>query len=365
MMYNLAMTPTPISSLEPDTLYRRLARSLDALPNRFPPADDGSDLRLLAKLFTPEEAGLAADLLPDLENPSQIANRLGRPPREVNTLLKEMSRKGLISAGKTSQGRLGFGLMPFVVGIYEAQNGRIDAELARLFEDYYMKAFGRALSLQPQVHRVIPVGVSVKNNLEVRPFESVTSLIDQSQSWGVIDCICRTQKALIGEPCKHPVDVCMVLSQSPDAFAGSETIRSLSHDGALETLLRAAKAGLVHSVSNNQSDLWYICNCCTCSCGILRGMVDLGIANVVARSAFINRVDEDLCIGCEECVTLCQFNALSVDGVAHVHDVRCVGCGVCVLACPQGALGLERRPEEAAPPQTEADWRAARMAEDN
>ena len=144
------MIPT---TFEPNSPYRRLARSLDALPNRYPPADDESDLRLLAKIFLPEEAALAADLLPELEPPAQIAARLGRDMREVSSLLKEMSKKGQIAFGKTSQGRLGFGLMPFVVGIYEAQAGRIDAEMAGLFEEYYQKAFRNALKIQPQVHR--------------------------------------------------------------------------------------------------------------------------------------------------------------------------------------------------------------------
>jgi ferredoxin len=333
---------------------------LDALPNRFPAAEDESDLRLLAKIFTSEEAALAADLLPELEPPAQIATRLGREPAEINAMLKEMTKKGLIAFGKTAQGRLGFGLLPFVVGIYEAQLGRIDAEMARLFEAYYQKAFGNALRTQPQVHRVIPVGESVKNNMEVQPFESVSSLVEQAQSWGVSDCICRTQKALIGDPCQHPLDVCMVLSQKPNAFSGSATIRSLTQAESKQTLQRAAAAGLVHCVSNNQRDLWYICNCCTCSCSILRGMAELGIANVVARSAFVNRVDLDLCIACGACLSTCPFDALTLEEMAQVNEMRCVGCGVCVAACPQGALGLVRRSGEAEPPLSEDDWRAAR-----
>ena len=42
--------------------YKRLAMRLDALPNGFPPTDDGSELKLLAKLFTPEEADLAVEI---------------------------------------------------------------------------------------------------------------------------------------------------------------------------------------------------------------------------------------------------------------------------------------------------------------
>jgi electron transport complex protein RnfB len=337
--------------------YKKLAEKLDALPNGFPSTKDEAELRLLAKLFSPEEAALAACLQPELETVEAISARAGGEPEELRKTLKGMSRQGLINAGKLDDG-LGYGLMPFVVGIYEMQVSTIDNELAQLFENYYRQAFGEMLKIKPQFHRVIPVGETVRNSLEIRPFESAADLVDTAQSWGVLDCICRKQKALIGEPCKHPIDVCMVLDHSPGAFDHSTVIRALNQEEALATLRRAAEAGLVHSVSNNQQGVHYICNCCTCSCGILRGMSSLGIANVVARSAFVNQVDDALCSGCNDCVELCQFEALVVDGVAMVNTVRCVGCGVCVLACSTGALGLVRRPEESilATPETLADW---------
>jgi len=340
--------------------FSRLARSLDALPNRFPTAEDGSDLRLLRKLFSAEEADLAADLLPGFETPAEIAARLGRDTRETTDRLREMARKGLIEMGKTLQGRLGFRLMPFVVGIYEEQVGRIDAELAELFEAYFHNAFRQVLEIQPALHRVIPVGESIPNSMEVLPFESVTGLVDRMQAWGVLDCICRKQKALIGEACDHPVDVCMAFSTTPGAFDGGSLVRALDREGALRTLRRAADAGLVHTVSNNQTDVWYICSCCTCSCGILRGMADLGLANVVARSAFINQVDQARCLGCGDCLEACMFEALEVDECARVSVTRCVGCGVCVNACQEGALGLARREDAVLPPLDTAAWGSAR-----
>jgi heterodisulfide reductase subunit A-like polyferredoxin len=93
-------------------------------------------------------------------------------------------------------------------------------------------------------------------------------------------------------------------------------------------------------------------------------MADLGIANVVARSAFVNQVDQMLCTGCGLCVEQCQFGALWLEGVVSVDGIRCVGCGVCVPVCPDGALSLARRPDEEIlpPPVTESDWRAERAA---
>ena len=351
-----------------DNPYKALAERLDVLPNGFPPTEDGVELRLLAHTFTPKEAALAAQLRLTLETPAQIADRLGYDAASLRGQLKEMVRRGLITAGRTDEG-LGYGLMPFAVGIYEMQVNTIDAEFARLFEDYYYQAFGTMLGITPQLHRVVPVEQSVRVDMEVRPFESAADIVAQAKAWGVMDCLCRKQQALIGQPCAHPVDVCMIFSTTPGAFDQSATVRALTQEGAMATLRRAAEAGLVHSVGNNQQGAWYICNCCTCACGVLRGMVDLGLANVIARSAFVNQVDVDAvagcgCIGCGACVEKCQFGALTVDSVAHVDAMRCVGCGVCTVACPVGALSMVRRPdaEVLPPPATERDWMAERAA---
>jgi ferredoxin len=300
---------------------------------------------------------LAAQLRLTRETPAQIAGRIDGDPKELRLMLKNMAKKGLITAGR-AEGGLGFELMPFAFGFYEMQIDRIDAEMARLFENYYHKAFGQIMTIKPQVHRVVPVNESVSAGMEVRPYESAADIINNAKSWGVVDCICRKQQALIGKPCGHPLDVCMVLSEVPGSFDQSLSIRSLTREGALATLRRAAEAGLVHSVSNNQQGLWYICNCCTCSCGILRSMVKLGIANVIASSAFVLHVDEELCNACGACVERCQFNALTMDMVAEVDRVRCVGCGVCTIVCPEEAMSLVRRPEEEIKeiPVTLMDW---------
>lgn len=344
--------------------YKQLAERLNSLPNGFPATGDGRELMLLAKIFTPEEAELASQLTSAWESVEEIAARTGRDAADLRKQLKQMARGGLIEVGR-KDGALAFMLMPFVVGIYEMQVNRMDAELARLFEDYFQSAFGEMLAVKPQFHRVIPVKETIRNTMEVHPFESAVEIVDAMQSWGVLDCICRKQKALLGQACEHPIDVCMAMDPRPDAFAGSPVIRAITRDQALETLQRAADAGLVHTVSNNQEGLHYVCNCCTCSCGILRGMAELGIANVVARSAFVNQVDELLCSGCEACISSCQFEALSMDGpLVKVAAVRCVGCGVCVIACSAGALSLARRPEEEVlqVPVNHTDWNTQRSA---
>ncbi|MEN8240923.1 MAG: 4Fe-4S binding protein [Chloroflexota bacterium] len=338
-------------------VYKRLAQRLDSLPQGYPETDDGSELKLLEYLFTEEEAVLGAELKLTLESSSVIAERLGRDKKETRSLLKQMAQRGLIKAG-VIEGGFGFGLLPFAVGIYEFQTGRLDEEMSRLFENYYQKAFGKMLTISPQIHRVVPVNETIDTDLAVEPYENVIDIVKGMKSWGVTDCICRRQQAFMGNPCEHPLDVCMTFSERPGAYDNSSTVRAQTLDEALATLQKAADAGLVHSVSNNQEGLWYICNCCTCSCGILRGISELGIADVVASSSFVNSVDRDDCSGCEACIEYCQFDALTMDdsGIMTVNSLRCVGCGVCVPHCDMEALTLIKREVTEAPPVTEEDW---------
>lgn len=337
--------------------YRLLAQRLDSLPNGYPPSPDGVELRILERLYTQHEAVLVSQLRLTKENFRQIAKRTGGEPKVVRDMLKSMAKRGLIDAGRI-EGGLGYGLLPFVFGIYEYQGPSLDAEFAQLFEDYFLQSFGSLLKIEPAIHRVIPVGESVRMDMDIHPYESAADIVKNAKAWGVLECICRKQKALIGDPCDHPLEVCMSLNQKPGAYDNRSYIRALTLDEALETLEIAAEAGLVHSVSNDQRGGSYICNCCTCSCGILRGISELGIANSVAQSAFINVVDEDLCIACEDCLEYCQFDALSMDLFAQVEQLRCVGCGVCVQACPEDALSLVRRPDqEVVPvPVSKTEW---------
>ena len=345
----------------PSTSHKRLAERLNQLPDAFPPTTSGSEIRLLQKLFSAEEAELAAELRLTPETAAALAQRLGREKAELSKLLKGMVRQGLITA-KRAEGGLGFAILPFAIGIYEYQYARIDKELAQLVEDYIQEAFTQAFEIQPAVHRVVPVGTTVDMDLQVHPYESVATIVESGQAWGVQECLCRNQKALIGDPCDHPLEVCMSISSHPGAFEGAPSIRSLTKEQAYETLQVAADAGLVHSISNKQEGHWYICNCCTCSCGILRGIKEFGIANVVARSPYHSVVDEDACTGCELCLEACQFDALTHSTMAEVDITRCLGCGLCVLACPDHALSLTRRPDTEIPavPQNKHAWRLAR-----
>jgi hypothetical protein len=59
--------------------YQNLAKVLDTIPNGFPSTESGVEIKLLKKIFTPEEADLFCDLRLTFETAEQIAERTDRP----------------------------------------------------------------------------------------------------------------------------------------------------------------------------------------------------------------------------------------------------------------------------------------------
>ncbi|HPD65803.1 MAG TPA: CoB--CoM heterodisulfide reductase iron-sulfur subunit A family protein [Bacteroidia bacterium] len=52
-------------------------------------------------------------------------------------------------------------------------------------------------------------------------------------------------------------------------------------------------------------------------------------------------VNEDICCGCQTCVKVCPYSAISYieeRNVSHVNEILCKGCGTCGSACPSGAI---------------------------
>lgn len=62
----------------------------------------------------------------------------------------------------------------------------------------------------------------------------------------------------------------------------------------------------------------------------------------------IIKIDEELCDGCEACITGCHEGALQmIDGKARiVSNLFCDGLGACIADCPVGAISLEEREAE-------------------
>jgi len=51
-------------------------------------------------------------------------------------------------------------------------------------------------------------------------------------------------------------------------------------------------------------------------------------------------IDENKCVGCGLCITICPYGAISKDekDLAKVNEVLCKGCGTCAASCPMRAM---------------------------
>ena len=77
-------------------IYRKLARHLDKLPSGFPPTEDGLELRILKRLFSPEQAKPAVHLNLIAESVPVIAKRARMSEVDTRQMLEEMAARGLI-----------------------------------------------------------------------------------------------------------------------------------------------------------------------------------------------------------------------------------------------------------------------------
>jgi len=343
-----------------DAVYEKLADQLNALPNGFPRTKSGVEIRILKKIAQPEEAWLASQLGRKMESVKEIAARIGLSEEETVDRLRALIRPGLVQI-ENRDGTWYFRLAPFLIGIYESQLGKLDHELVHLFEQYMMLQGAKIiLGTHPPIHRVIPAQQTVKSELIV-PYEDARALLLQAKSFAVRDCICRVEQDILGErSCNFPLRNCLNFSNTPRP----EGPDSITREEALAIIDEAEEIGLVHTVSNTIEGVSYICNCCGCCCGILRGITSWGIENSVARANYYSEIDDSKCLGCGICADRCQVGAITLDdGLAVVDIKRCIGCGLCVTGCPEKAPHLNKRPdaELISPPRDFKAWEDERL----
>lgn len=339
-------------------IYRKLADLLDKIPNGFTKTEDDTHVKLLQWIYTPEEAELTSKLRLKGETVEELANRLNLPKNDLKEKLETMHTKGQINALNTSTGRR-YGLMPYVVGVYEEQLDRMDKEFATLTEEWFDKSkYADLFGTEPAIFKVIPINRVIKPELEIYHYEQAEEIINQANSWGLRECICKKQQDLLGNKCSYPSKICLILSRRENAFENSKLTTAITKKQSLEYLHKAEEAGLVHCSMNVQTNHSYICNCCTCCCGVLRALTVREQPHAFVKSNFIMAIDEDLCKGCATCLERCQFDALSLnkDDVCEVDTLRCVGCGVCAIKCPEDAMELVEREEKTRPLENFKDW---------
>jgi NAD-dependent dihydropyrimidine dehydrogenase PreA subunit len=326
-------------------VHKKLAEHLDQLPGGFAPSKTGADLELLQRLFTPEEAELAVQLTLDQEPAQIIAERTGLPLASTEELLSEMSKKGLIYSTQKGGNTL-YQAVPWVIGIYEFQVNRLDADLIQALDKYWE-------SIEPRIRprtipqlRTIPVEESIEPHLEALPYEQVKQLVETHDQFAVAPCICRRITRMKGHGCSAPEESCLVFGEWAEYYVQGGQGRFIEKDQVWELITNADAANLVLQPTNSK-DIAAICCCCGCCCGVLNSLKRFKKPAKLVASSYYAQLDTTLCDACWDCLERCQMGALAENGECVVlNDDRCIGCGLCVTTCPSEALTLERKPEK-------------------
>jgi Na+-translocating ferredoxin:NAD+ oxidoreductase subunit B len=345
-----------------EDVYRRLREQIDVMPVGFPATASGVELRILRRLFTPEEAE-AALLLSALPEPLPRIHRRapkGRWTRaELEALLDGLAAKGAILGGPGLARRDGakrWSKAMLALGMYEFQVDRMTPELQRDMEQYVAEGFaGAFLGPKTKQMRTIPVNASIVVERRVGRYDDARELIAGSAGpWAALNCVCRQGKDLVGEPCRQ-TDVrrtCLALKGIARQVLESGAGQELTREEALGLLDRAEREGMVLQPENAQDPL-FVCFCCGCCCGVLRMARQFPRPADFVHSNYRAEVNVEVCTDCETCRARCPMDALgTVDGKTGVDHGRCIGCGACVGVCPSEALHLVEKGRLTAPPES-------------
>lgn len=343
-----------------DRIYEKLATALDKLPNGFPRTSSNVEIPMLKKLFSVEEASLASEMSRDPEAIEIIARRIGEEPEHVKTRLKAMVKRGLVWFRK-KDGKPCYRLAPFIVGIFEDHLYEMDHEFAHLFEEYMSDGGAQGIMQPaPALHRVVPAHGAVKSEY-ILPYDDIKAMLQKAISFQVRDCVCRKQKELLDDrPCTYSMNMCLNFT----TFQRPENENTVTREQALQLLDVAEDEGLVHTVSNVMKGMYYVCNCCGCCCGILRGITEWGIKESVAYANYNACINQETCTNCGVCTERCQIHAIQdKDGQTVINEDQCIGCGLCVTGCPSEAVQLIKRSDAALvhPPEDFEAWERLRL----
>ncbi|MFW9866778.1 MAG: 4Fe-4S binding protein [Candidatus Thorarchaeota archaeon] len=320
----------------------------------FPETSSGVGLKILKKLFTPENAEMILKLKPsrERETADQIAKRTGLDRNIVEKELESLSKKGLIFRIRRA-GITIYNLAPFMIGLYEYSVNKVDEDLAHLYREYFDTKFIYELAKRNVPgFKVIPIEETIEPDTILVPYQKLKESIKEARVISVAECICRKEGRLVRGGCdkEYPTENCLSFGAAAEYYIENGIGREITAEEAIKILDEADEAGLVHAGAN-KTHLSNICNCCPCCCGLMRGITQFGFdKHKFMNAIFESIIDKDLCLACNSCVERCPVGAISMEeDFAVVDRNKCLGCGLCHRTCPEEAITLQLREDRVEP----------------
>lgn len=191
---------------------------------------------------------------------------------------------------------------------------------------------------------------------QIVPIEEIEQIFGFVQTIVRVACICR--QANLGQEKRYCYGVSLapnggrfaqILQDMDESFLTGPHLPGLevlSPEEALAAFQSHELEGLCHSVWTFHTPfIGGICNCDRSDCMAMQCTVTQGIP-VMFRGEYVAQVNPDLCVGCRDCLRLCQFGALAYSAAnqkAVVDQRWCYGCGVCRSTCKKMAIHLKER----------------------
>ena len=184
--------------MQNDAVYEELAGAFGKLANGFTRTPSNVEIRMLKKMFSPEDASLASKLSEKPETTEEIANRTGLALEETKDHLLKMAAEKLLwldhykySIDYDTNQLINaenprFRLPPFLIGLMESKAEELDHEFIHLFEAYM--ADGGAADIMkpsPALMRVIPSRGSVKKEW-ILPYDEVKNILSKAKTFFVL-----------------------------------------------------------------------------------------------------------------------------------------------------------------------------------
>lgn len=337
MSYQFKVTPA----------HKKLHARLDQLANGYPKTKGGADMRMLAQLFTKDEAELASRMGDGYETAASMAKKLGWAEEKVAPMMAAMGKKGLIFHRRREETDE-YHLAPFLVGIFEFQINNFDAPMGVNAGMMFQGGFRKTLFQKSVPHlRTVPIQAEIMPKDSVMPYDDAAAIIASRERIALGECICRKLAEGMGDPCSMPMDTCFSFNEWADYYVENGIAHYISKDEALEKLKRNDELGLINQVANSQ-DPELMCSCCKCHCNLLSSMREAPGPAMEKISNYVCAWDASACVSCGACAKRCPLDAHTMTDGKHAFDpARCIGCGLCVTACPAKACTLEARPDEA------------------
>ena len=286
--------------------------------------------------------------------------KIGLADREFDQAMSRMIPKGLVDKFQ-KKGEWGFERAPVIVvlemTVRESEDSPFRQITAQVMNDLIEGAaetiptktpYYRVLPVEPAIQSdsastFLKINAEVPDTRQVLPLDIISEMIKGAELIALSNCYCRSAKQILGEGCEHPLETCFYFDELAQMKLQTDYARQVTYEEALDILYECETHGLVHNVSNCEGKIQTLCNCCECSCGVLKAW-NRGLRNTTSPSRFVVQLDVEKCNLQKLCVDACPVKALAVkEEKLLINKDACIGCGLCVPACPEGALHLELR----------------------